>query len=213
MAISWQRVLVGIIALTYGVVKLSIGVIQLVLPKKLRDQLTSNKLIAGLVDANPTVGDIVIDIGLMVFGVYSMVSGLHMLNLIHAPFIHSRTFIYAFYLIMGISITAFYYILLYTDLPIPKNDNNMIKYKLAGLVGGLLFILTFNVYMLMHHIQDHGVKAMTITVILSVLSIMTIVAAVVLISYDAFKGMQKSDRQHVAEHIVTLGILSESVAG
>lgn len=209
---SWKRVVIGLIALLYGIMKLCIGIIQFVIPKSLRAQLSTNKYIGKVIDPNPTMSDAVIDIGLIIFGVYSIVTGLHMLQVIDAAFIHSRTFIYAFYLIMGMSITTFYYILLYTDLPIPKNDKDTVKYTIAGLGGGLVFLLTLFVYILMHHVQDNGIEAVTTTMILCVLSIMIILAAITYITYKSLNAKAKETKSdgksHLADHIVSLGLLT-----
>ena len=207
------RVCVGLLLLTYGLVKLTIGALQFVIPKSV---LASHTFFAKLIDNNPTMSDIVIDVGLMIFGVYSILSGLHILNIIDVGFIHSRAFVYAFYLILGVSITVFYYLLIYTDLPIPHKENDMVKYKIGGLVGGLIFILTFNVYFLSHHIADNGIKTITITMILSVLSILLLLGTAIYISYNALSKESRSGSgntiKNVADQVMPLGVLAEAVA-
>ena len=81
---------------------------------------------------------------LICFGVFTLISGLCMLELLPRPFIkfferpNLDSIVFA---ALGIILTTFYCLVLYTNIPIPKKHTNYKHYLLFGLGSGILFLL------------------------------------------------------------------------
>lgn len=109
-----------------------------------------------IIPTDTTVASHGIEIALVFFGIYSIVHSLNYIGIIDAPFINTRTFIYAFYTILGVLMITFYYMVIYTKIPIPKKTDQMARYTVIGLVGGMMFLIMTPLYILYHQLIDHG---------------------------------------------------------
>jgi hypothetical protein len=182
----------------YGLLKITVAITALFLPNKARDSLKDNRYLKYIITQDTTLAAKIIEISLLIFGVYSLVTALHMLGYIHVPLITSRTFIYSFYTLVGLVLIAFYYIVLYTEFPVSKNEDEMLKYRIIGFVGGFTFLITTLIYFVYHQVLDHGwseafIKSTTLVALLGILSIIAMI-------YHIIKGA--GDNEQVKKEVI-----------
>ena len=151
--LEWYELIIGGIALIYGITKITLGFMALFLPKSIRNKYPGLKF---LLSSDTTSASKIIEVVLIVFGIYSLLNALDMLGYIHLPWLNTRTFIYSFYSTLGIILIVFYYFVVYTTAPIQKDSSDTYRYKILGLVGGMLFLLMTPIFILYYQWQDHG---------------------------------------------------------
>lgn len=185
---------VAILGIVYGIAKFVIGCMALFMPDSLRHKLHSDKFWRMIFSTDTSLAAQVIEIALIVFGIYTIANSLDILGIVKLPFINTKTFLYTFYTVIGISLTLFYYLVIYTNLPIPKNEEYTVRYKIIGLVGGLLFLITTPIYILYHQIRDYGIWDAPFVVLGCIFSILFILAMVAVVIYDAFKSRHRDKK-------------------
>ena len=80
----------------------------------------------------------------MIFGIYTIIFGLALFNLYpnkYREFLENKYTEYFVFIIIGLLLTVFYTLVLYTNLPISKDMKYQQHYKLLGLIGGLSFLV------------------------------------------------------------------------
>jgi hypothetical protein len=195
-----SKILLALAGILYGVFKIAIGLMTMFLPDSVKKRLQGNAVGKTIFSDDHTLAGRAIEVALVIFGVYTLTHGLDALGLIDTPFIHSREFIYTFYTVIGLVLVVFYSLVIYTSLPIPKGSD-MMRYKLIGLVGGLLFLIMTPLYAVYYQLHDHSGAAGALTsgfgfTFAALLAVLLMVGAMVLITYDAFVTKRKNDSIH-----------------
>ena len=94
--------------------------------------------------SDKTTAGVYYDYVISIFGVYTILTGLALLNCfspVMNNFFENKYNIYYIYTIFGLSLLIFYLLVLYTDLPISKNlDTNKTQYEVYCYSGGLSFL-------------------------------------------------------------------------
>lgn len=193
-ASDWVLAITGIL---YGILKLGIGALALFAPDHLRREWKQHKVLNFIISTDTTISAKMIEIALMVFGIYTLAHGLDTLGVINTPFIHTRAFIYFFYTVIGLFLIVFYSLVVYTSLDIPKEKGELVRYKIVGLVGGILFLIMTPLYILYHQIVDYGSSVGALTTgfgltFIALISVLLMSAAMVMIIYDAVVSSQKN---------------------
>ncbi len=87
--------------------------------------------------------DLFLIIILLIFGIYSFIHGIAIIfnNTAFGQNVDNINFYGILYIIFGIIMIEFYAIIVYTDIPIPKNTKHYERYKLIGIGGGIMFII------------------------------------------------------------------------
>lgn len=121
------RIIIGVILILYGIFKIIFSY------HELRDEKRKED----------TFADLFLIILLLIFGIYSLIHGIAMIihNTAFGKAIDNINTFAILYIIFGILMIELYAIIVYTKIPIPKNENKMEKYKLVGIGGGILFFL------------------------------------------------------------------------
>lgn len=155
--LSWWRFIYAIVGLLYGIVKIVVGSIAVFLPVNARNALIKRfPAIRQVVSKDVTISAKVIELALVIFGIYTVCHCLNLLDVINLPLINTRAFLYIFYAAIGIVVTVFYTLVVCTDLPIPKTQEDMFRYKIIGLVGGITFLISAPIMAIIHTVHDHG---------------------------------------------------------
>lgn len=121
------RIIIGVILILYGIFKIIFSY------HELRDEKRKED----------TFADLFLIILLLIFGIYSLIHGIAMIihNTAFGKAIDNINTFAILYIIFGVLMIELYAIVVYTNIPIPKNENKMEKYKLVGIGGGILFFL------------------------------------------------------------------------
>ena len=185
--------LVGLILLLYGLMKIITSIIK-VLPRQYDDLFPYIK-------HDRTTAGYVLDGILFIFGVYALLHGLRLLEQLHPT--HSDILInvyttVALYTIIGIFLLIFYSIVLYTHVPIDKNDKQIPTYALLGLGGGFMFLLSVSILLAWHIYYDEISfkfirKSYSISFLITLTLVLTIVNAMIIYKYRYKNRKNKDD--------------------
>ncbi len=123
------KFIIGVILILYGIFKIIFSIYEL-RPAKTQEE-------------KHTFADNLLIIILLIFGIYSLLHGIAMLfhTSMFGQMVDNVNTFGVIYMIFGIIMIEVYSIIVYTNIPIPKNENKMEKYKLIGIGGGITFIL------------------------------------------------------------------------
>lgn len=137
------QIILGVGFLIYGLLKILVSVLALSLASKSQAKLTGTPL--GLLITNDkTYAGSVFDVALILYALYSILHGLELLG-VEIPFIStlfmSMVFKAAVYISLGLFLTIYYSLVLYTDMPISKTQSQFGTYRVYILIG-ILFLLS-----------------------------------------------------------------------
>ena len=137
------NIIFAIIYILYGVVKIAIGLVVMILTPEEIEKVPVFKMFkkeAG----DKTLAGFMYEYVLMAFGVVTILHGLiifGVLPLWFEEFFVTKVVQYTILIIFGLIMTIFYCLVLYTDVPISKNPDYYDHYLLLGVVGGITFLL------------------------------------------------------------------------
>jgi multisubunit Na+/H+ antiporter MnhB subunit len=129
----------GIFELLYGISKISVALILYFLPYKYIQEIPFVRNFFPK-ESDKTLAGKMYEYVLIIVGIYSIISALIIFEMIPNIFIHRELFGFVLLIVLGIFLTIFYYLVLYTNLPISKNNDNRKYYLILGLIGGIIMI-------------------------------------------------------------------------
>jgi len=134
---------IGYLYLMYGIIKIIVGVSVMAVPAKyLVNVPVLNKLVS--VDKDDTLAGRMYEYIFTLFGVFTLLNGLSLLEYLPQYLIHffeMQYTEYAVFLVLGTILIVFYSLVLYTSLPISKSKESYTHYKIFGLGGGISFLV------------------------------------------------------------------------
>jgi len=133
----------GILYLLYGLVKVAIGVFLIFAPPKIiKDSYIMKFLLKESEDS--TLAGRMYEYMLCIFGLFTIMLGLALLNLLPdniRNLVITQSTEFTVMTCIGTILIVFYSLVLYTNLPIPKQKSRFTFYKFIGLGTGIYFIL------------------------------------------------------------------------
>ena len=129
----------GIFELLYGISKITVALLLFFLPYKYIKEIPIVRKFFPK-ESDKTLAGKMYEYILIIVGIYSIISALIIFKMIPNIFINRELFGFFLLIFLGIFLTIFYYLVLYTDLPISKNNDNRKYYLLLGLIGGIIMI-------------------------------------------------------------------------
>ena len=135
------RVGIGLLYLTYGLLKVSIAMSILFLPESITGKIPFIRTINKSND--DTAAGKVYEYVFLIFGLYTILAGLSFLHIL-SPLLRRyiemcRTEYYVVW-ILGLTLIIFYALVLYSDLPIPHRSDKRDNYLVFGIGTGVSFI-------------------------------------------------------------------------
>jgi len=134
---------IAILYILYAFVKIIIGSCLFILPLKTISTTPVLKIFTKEA-SDTTLAGRMYEYVLFVFGIYSLLEGLSLLEqLPHSmiAFLELKTTQYTIFIILGTILTVFYALVLYTRIPISKNNAHYDTYQLFGFYGGISFLV------------------------------------------------------------------------
>jgi hypothetical protein len=152
----------GYMFLLYGILKCILCYLDIVLTYKQRVHLLNNTpwfkhvLTLDTTTAGKTIS--------ILYIIFAFITIFKATERIHTGTIHSdvieivneRLFVYLIYGLLGAFLFITYCLVIYTNLDISKNLQYSKRYKLMGICGGLVFILSVPILITFHNIHDYG---------------------------------------------------------
>jgi hypothetical protein len=123
-----------------------------VLSLKDREEISKNPYVSAFVIKDVTLSGELVEYGLLVFAVFTLLRGMCEIGLIThdgaRQIIMSEFTTKVLYGIVGIILTVFYALVVYTDYITDKDPNNSEKYESVNLVHGLVFLAMIPAFLL-----------------------------------------------------------------
>lgn len=129
----------GIFELLYGISKILVALALFFVPNKYIQEIPIVRKFFPK-ESDKTLAGKMYEYVLIIIGIYSIISALIIFETIPNIFIHREIFGFVLLIVLGIFLTIFYYLVLYTDVSISKNMDNRKYYLLLGLIGGIIMI-------------------------------------------------------------------------
>ena len=134
----------GVVFLLYGVIKVIMVTSIMLIPPELKKKLSKIEGFDLFVSGDDTTAGRMYEYVLLAFAIFSIIHGLALLDTFPEKFhkmIESKLFQYPFYTALGLWLMIFYGLVLYTNVPIEKREQNRRNYKIYCYLGGLSFLL------------------------------------------------------------------------
>lgn len=155
------QIVLGCLMLLYGFAKLIIGCIACFFSPEMRKKAASVKVLGFFLNDDMTIAGKAFNFALMIFGIYSIVHGLDMIHVLPynvSEFVMKRHIMYYINGIIGVCLIAFYSLVLFTNVKIPKMEEHKHRYMIEGLCSGLMFVIMLPIFAITHEIHDHGIN-------------------------------------------------------
>lgn len=139
------NIIAGVLLIIYGGIKLCLCILYFASPYHIKEKLHNIPRFGFLVSIDVSVTGKVMTTFLLLLSIFTLVHGLSILNVFSESVNHAMESMIVqvlFNLAMGIMMTAFFAIIVFTDVNIPKDPSQKDSYKLVGFGGGLLFLAT-----------------------------------------------------------------------
>lgn len=193
--------IIGLIVLIYGLIKVGISILK-VLPKEYDDKFKYIK-------HDRTTAGYVLDGLLFIFGIYAILHGLRLMDHLHPSHTEILKNIHitvAIYTLVGLFMLVFYSIILYTNIPITKDEQQRTTYELLGLGGGFTFLLSVCV-LLAWHIYHENIKVSMISKSNGVLFLMAM-TFILLYANGVFvyRHLQRVHKQYTKENLRSIAV-------
>ena len=141
----------GIIFLIYGFFKILVCSLELY-PNKVPYKNSFMNYLAP-VDRKRNVADLFVFIVILCFAFFTVMKGLIWIGIIHYHF--GFEFYVLMNLILGVILVGFYTLVVYTNVPIPKDPGDKNKYKGVGIASGLLFLIMIPVLFIIRWFKEN----------------------------------------------------------
>lgn len=184
------RTFFGIIMLVYGIAKIVLVMLSFTLTKKQKeamDKIPYSNIIFG---KDTTLAFKFSEYVLLIFGIYSVMHGLgllHVLPTIIEEFLDDLRVQYFVSFALGIPTTIFYVLVLYTNVPIEKDETNFGTYKVClwGIgVSFLLFPILWELAkMLLPYLASMDKETAMMFMMMLMIGIMIIVTVIIMILF------------------------------
>ena len=191
----------ALIYILYGVIKIAVGVAVLMLSPEQIGKIPIAKIFVKEA-ADKTLAGRMYEYVLMAFGVFTIMHGLVIFNVLPLWFIKifvTKTVQYGVLIVLGLILTIFYSLVLYTKIPITKNKEDSKQYLTLGLICGILYLLSPPLWELIEYMSPHfnnlPVEQQNMWII-SVIIIVMIIAEIV------YKYLKKKSYTNRAKEII-----------
>jgi hypothetical protein len=158
----WGLLLLGYATLIYGLFKMIICTLELLLSVEQRVALFDRvPLLQKVMTLDVSTAGKTLSMVYVVFAVLTTIRAIERLwtGTIHQDVkdvVQARLFVYLLYGLMGLFLVVMYYIVIYTNIAVEKDSMYVRRYELLGICGGLIFITSVPIFFLLHMTLDHG---------------------------------------------------------
>lgn len=151
------KILIGIIFIVYSIFKITMGGLACVINQDMREKLSKLPVFKYFVLEDYTISGKVFDFVLMLFGIYTLLHGLNLLNLLPKKLeniLLNTTVLIIINAVFGLFLTGYFYLVLFTNVPISKNMNYADKYIIPGFISGLAYLISLILIFIFRYYQN-----------------------------------------------------------
>jgi len=197
--------IMAVIYILFGVFKIVLGILIIFLKKEDVKDKPILKTLETVIEDDTLAGRMY-DYVLMAFGVFTIIHGMILLGLLPLWFEEifvSKLVQYGAIIIFGIIMTVFYALVLYTDLPIPKNKEKYSHYMSLGFIGGITFLITPPFMELIEHSSPYFNKLALEQQNMIIVAVIIVITVTAELLYLYFKKKPETDpTKHIIEDTI-----------
>lgn len=201
-----QYNLLGIIFILYGFLKLGLIVSLMFIPPTIQKKLAEIEGFDLFISGDETLSGKMYEYVLFVFAIFSIVHGMALLGIFSENFHHlieSKHFQYTFYIVLGLWLMIFYGLVVYTKIPIEKEEENMHNYKIYGYLGGLSFLLVPPIWIIIEHLNPFLERMREEKQLMYMTFVMLSAIFIVFLTYIVIKRLRRMKQQRIQETVKT----------
>lgn len=205
--VTFEKYILGILLIIYGIIKISFGLVATVAPPKLQEQIKKHELFKHLITDDNTFSGKFVYYCFIVYGIYTFIHGLSFMNLVSEnidSILTNDMYNYIFNFIIGAILTVYYYFVAYTNVILDKDDKFHDQYIVHGIISGLLFLIFVPIMVVYNHIMVFKAKINT-KILVYLLSICALLGLMYIILNTVY-NLQNMDI--LSKLMVPLNILS-----
>lgn len=149
---------VGFIFLMYGIAKIIIVISLMFIPVSIKKKLADIEGADFFISGDVTLAGHMYEYVLLTFAIFSVIHGMALLGAFPEKIHHTierKAFQYPFYIFLGLWLMIFYGLVIYTQVPIEKDPNQMRNYKIYCYPGGLSFLLVPVVWEIIEYLNPY----------------------------------------------------------
>jgi len=169
------KTVLGIVYIIYGLIKVLVGIALFNVPKDVL--LKKFPFIKNLTspEEDDTISGKMYEYVFIIFGLFTFFNGMSLLRLLPRMLInffeYKRTE-YIVFIALGLLLTIFYSLVLFTKTNIPKREDQTIYYKFYGLGGGIFFLLMPFILESIPVFNNLSMEARSMTVLTTILIVL-----------------------------------------
>jgi len=169
------KTLLGIVYIIYGLIKVLVGIALFNVPKDVL--LKKFPFIKNLTspEEDDTISGKMYEYVFIIFGLFTFFNGMSLVRLLPRMLInffeYKRTE-YIVFIALGLLLTIFYSLVLFTKTNIPKREDQTIYYKFYGLGGGIFFLLMPFILESIPVFNNLSMEARSMTVLTTILIVL-----------------------------------------
>lgn len=151
------KFIVGSILFVYAIIKISVFIIAIFF----KDYVKDNYFFKYVINDDQTLAGHLFLYLLFLYSVYSVFHSLHLLDIVSddiRKYVNKHTLLFI-NLLFGTILTIYYYLILYTNVDIPKNEKYKETYITHGLLLGLFFLLMVPLSNIYYNLKKLGTMA------------------------------------------------------
>jgi len=138
------KTILGIVYILYGLIKVLVGIALFSVPKDvLLKKIPFIKNVTSP-EEDTTISGKMYEYVLLIFGLFTFFNGMSLVRLLPRVLIHFFEYKwteYTVFITLGLLLTIFYSLVLFTKTKIPKRRDQTMYYKFYGLGGGVFFLM------------------------------------------------------------------------
>ena len=146
----------GVLLVVYGLLKSLLIYVSVALSTSEQNKYDATPIIGAMIVKDKTFAGSVVEYGLLVFAIFNILRGLCKMNVVRGSLhtiIMSHITMYILYAVVGLFLTIFYCIVLYSDIRVDKNMQNIDKYESVNLVHGITFLSMIPLFILLDQLS------------------------------------------------------------
>jgi hypothetical protein len=145
-----------------------------------------------------TLAGLVLVIIFLLFSIYTFFQGLTMLYNLPYKFFTNIYTNYIVYITFSIILLVFYSLVLFTNLDISKDEKHKSSYEVIGLGGGILFLVTVLILLIINKIKHYQYNVRTILEIICIcILIFILILIFVMITIKSYSTKEKLIGYHI----------------
>ena len=206
-----SEAVIGVLTIIYGFIKLAMIYVSIAMTREYQDIASEIPIMGSFVVKDPTLAGKMVEYGLFVFAVFSILRGLVKVNAIkNHDVITSEHIMNILYGVVGTLLIIFYSLVVYTDINIDKDPANNEKYESVNLVHGITFVAMIPLFFIYNDILNNLKSLSKVLTITNAMLLVWLLVSLAVVVYLTFKHNAKRKEIIGIGDAITLAMIPAS---